>query len=419
MVKSGSLLLRLGVPVLILTLAVVGFAALWATQPVTDPVKMEEKAWLVDVLEVTPGFNTPQLLLYGTVEAPRQAGLSAAVAADVKQVLVAEGQLVARGQPLVILDDRDIALTLRQRLADVAEIEAMIDSERRRYESDLQALERQRAMLALDRKAVARAEDLNRRQLGSESLLDEARLALERQALAVNDKQLAVSDHAARLAQLQARLARAEALRDQARLDQERTQITAPFTGRIANVPVAPGDRVQVGNLLVELYATDELEIRAQIPFRYLAAVRAALETGTTLTANAIVDNDALQAELSRLSGETNQAVGGVDALFHIVQGGEEVVPGRLLPLVLTLPPEAQTVELPFTAIYGLDRIYRLQEGRMTALQVERIGEHRTPDGSIRVLVRSSALEAGDKIIVTQLPNAVTGLKVKLADIES
>jgi RND family efflux transporter MFP subunit len=380
---------------------------------------MQEKAWLVDVLEVTPGFNTPQLLLYGTVEAPRQAGLSAAVAADISQVLVAEGQLVARGQPLVILDDRDIDLTLRQRLADVAEIEAMIDSERRRYESDLQALERQRAMLALDKKAVARAEDLNRRQLGSESLLDEARLALERQALALNDKQLVVTDHAARLAQLQARLARAEALRDQARLDQERTRIIAPFTGRIAKVPVAPGDRVQIGNLLVELYATDELEIRAQIPFRYLAAVRAALETGTTLTASAIVDNDTLQAELSRLSGETNQAVGGVDALFHIVQGSEEVMPGRLLPLVLTLSAEAQTVELPFAAIYGLDHIYRLQEGRMAALQVERIGERRNPDGSIRVLVRSPALEAGDKIIVTQLPNAVTGLKVKIADIES
>jgi multidrug efflux pump subunit AcrA (membrane-fusion protein) len=341
------------------------------------------------------------------------------VAADVKQVLVAEGQLVARGQPLVIQDDRDIALTLRQRLADVAESEAMIDSERRRYESDLRALERERAMLALDEKAVTRAENLNRRQLGSESLLDEARLALERQALAVNEKQLAVTDHAARLAQLQARLARAEALRDQARLDQTRTQIIAPFTGRIAKVPVAPGDRVQVGDLLVEIYATDELEMRAQVPFRYLSAVRSALKTGTTLVAKAIIDNDTLQAELRRLSGEANQAVGGVDALFHIVQGAEEVVPGRLLPLVLTLPPEAQTVELPFTAIYGLDHIYRLQEGRMAALPVERIGERRDSDGSVRVLVRSPALEAGDKIIVTQLPNAVTGLKVKTADIKS
>lgn len=419
MVKPGSLLPRLGVPVLILTLAVGGFAALRATQPATDPVQVEEKAWLVNVLEVTPGFNTPQLLLYGTVEAPRQAGLSAAVAADVGQVLVAEGQLVARGQPLVILDDRDIELTLRQRLADVAESEAMIDSERRRYKSDLQALERERAMLALDKKAVERAENLNRRQLGSESLLDEARLALERQALAVNDKQLAVEDHAARLAQLQARLARAEALRDQARLDRERTQTIAPFTGRIAKVPVAPGDRVRVGDLLVELYATNELEIRAQVPFRYLSSVRTALETGTTLTANAIVDNYTLQAELSRLSGEANRAVGGVDALFHIVQGAEGAVPGRLLPLVLTLPPEAQTVELPFNAIYGLDHIYRLTEGRMAALQVERIGERRNSDGNVRVLVRSPALEAGDKIIVTQLPNAVTGLKVKVADIES
>jgi len=411
--------MRLGLPVLILAIAVGGFFWLRTTRPALPPAEVAEKAWRVSVQTVTPGRQVPNLLLYGTVEAPREAELRAAVAAEVIAVKAAEGEPVVAGQLLARLDERDIVLSERQRAADVAEIQALIDSERQRYQSDLAALEREKTMLALDQKAVDRAADLSRRKVGSESLLDEARLTLQRQALSLNARQLAVDDHPARLAQLQARLARAEALLDQARLDRERTRVESPVSGRITQVPIAPGDRVRVGDLLVELYADDELEIRAQIPYRYLPAVRAALERGETLTATSVVDSQSVTAELARLSGEAARAAGGVDALFRITQGAQGVVPGRLSPLLLALPAQPQTVALPATALYGLDRIYRLEEGRMAGLTVERVGERRAPDGTTQVLVRSPALQAGDRIITTQLPNAVTGLKVTLAEVSA
>jgi RND family efflux transporter MFP subunit len=408
-----------GLPVLILVLAIGGFMLLRATQPALPPVQVEEKAWSVNVTEVDPGLHTPNFLLYGTVEAPRQASLSAAIAAEVAEVPVAEGQRVAAGQTLVILDDREMTLKQRERQAEMDEIEALMDSERRRHQSDLTALEREKALLALDEKALQRSLNLKDRDMASESVVDEARLSVERQALAVNQRQLDVDDHGARLAQLQARLAKARALRDQAQLDVQRTQVIAPFVGRISELPVAPGDRVQVNETLVELYALEELEIRAQIPFRYLPAVRAALADGMPLTAVAQLEGRSLQVELVRLSGATNQAAGGVDGLFRIDEGGENLVPGRLFPLLLSLPPQNNTVILPLQALYGLDRIYRLDEGRMTALDVERIGEYRGPDGNVQVLVRSTALQPGDQIVTTQLPNAVNGLKVEVMESSS
>lgn len=411
--------LQRGLPVLILILAVGGFMVLQATQPALPPVEVEEKAWSVNVLEVEPGLHTPNFLLYGTVEAPRQASLSSAIAAEVVEVPVAEGQRVAAGQTLVILDDRDSVLKQRERQAEMDEIEAMIDSERRRHKSDLTALSREKALLALDEKALQRSLNLKDRDMASESVVDEARLTVERQALAVNQRQLDVDDHKARLAQLQARLAKATALRDQAKLDVQRTRVIAPFVGRISELPVAPGNRVQVNEILVELYALEELEIRAQIPFRYLPAVRAALAEGMPLTASAQLEGRSLQVELVRLSGATDQAAGGVDGLFRLTEGSENLVPGRLLPLLLSLPPQNDTVILPLQALYGLDRIYRLDEGRMTALEVERIGEYRAPDGRVQVLVRSEALQAGDQIVTTQLPNAVNGLKVKVMESSS
>jgi multidrug resistance efflux pump len=111
------------------------------------------------------------------VETPHRASLRAAVNADVAEVPTAEGRQLSAGEPLVILDDREIELVLRQRQADLAEIEALIDSERQRHQSDLAALKRERVLPELAEQAVARAQDLYQRNLGSQSLLDEARQA--------------------------------------------------------------------------------------------------------------------------------------------------------------------------------------------------------------------------------------------------
>jgi len=415
-VTISRLTVRFGLPIAIIAFAIGSFVMLRATRPAVPPVQTEEKAWRVTTVEIEPARYQPELLLYGTVEAPRQTELSAAIAANVTQVLVAEGQLVADQQLLVRLDERDSQLTLRQREADVAEIRALIDSEVKRYRSDLAALEYDKTMLELDRRAVTRAEDLRQRRVGSESLLDEARLAFQRQALAVNARQLAIDDHSTRSAQLQARLARAEALRDQAKLDLQRTQIVAPFAGRVASVPAAPGDRVRTGDTLVSLYATAELQIRAQIPFRYLPVIRETLQDGGSLIAYGQQDGRTLSARLQRLSAQAAKTLGGIDALFLPVEGADSIVPGRLLRLVLQLPPQDQIVALPSSALYGLNRVYRLADDRLAAVTVERVGE-RYKDGSAQVLIRSPVLQAGDKLITTQLPNAVEGLKVTTAEL--
>jgi len=409
-------LLKAVLPLAILGLAAAGFLLLKATRAVTLPVAAQEKSWRVSTIEVLPERLTPNLLLYGTIEAPRKAEIRAAVTADVAQVKIREGQTVAAGALLVMLDDRDLALNIRQREADFHEIEAQIASEQARHTANRDALKREKALLDLAKRAVARAQNLNTQKMVSESALDEAFQAVEKQALALNTRQLEVDDHSARLAQLQARRTRAKALQDQARLDQTRAMITAPFTGRAVQVLVAPGDRVRPGDLLLEMYPMDDLEIRAQIPFRVLPAVRAALAGNQPLPAVATVDGRPVTAQLDRLGGETGQNSGGLDALFRITEGTRWLIPGRVLTLHMDLLPEDSVVALPFEALYGLNRIYRLEDGRMAALTVERVGEQRDVEGEVQVLARSPDLQAGDRIITTQLPNAITGLKVEVKE---
>jgi multidrug efflux pump subunit AcrA (membrane-fusion protein) len=406
-------LVRRFLPLLILATGVIGFLILRATAPESPPMDVGERVWRVTTQTVSPATLSPTLTLYGHVTTPRTANLSAAVEADVLETPAEEGRQVTAGDVLVRLDDRETRLLMAQREADVADIRAQISTERLRNARDREALRHDEALLELAQRAVARAEDLLARNLGSQSSLDDARRAYEQQALAVNTRHLALEDFGARIEQLEARTRRAEAQLDDARLDLERTQVRAPFDGRIARLAVAPGDRVRVGDAIITLYDVGALEVRARIPARYLPVVRDALEADVHLAARGDIDGREIRLELTRLAGEAPATGAGVEGLFRVVEGGEHAPLGRFLTVTLALPAQEGVVALPFEALYGVERVYRVEEGRMRALSVERRGEWIDPDGRERVLVHGPAIRDGDRLVTTRLPNALDGLRVE------
>jgi len=83
------------------------------------------------------------------------------------------------------------------------------------------------------------------------------------------------------------------------------------------------------------------------------------------------------------------------------------------LTLYLNLPKQSHLVALPFEAVYGINRIYKFIDGRMKGITIEKVGEKMTMTGQSQILVHSPALKQGDKVIITQLPNAIEGLKVR------
>ena len=403
-------------PILILLIGAGGLAALVNSKPQREALEAEEKAWVIGVMTIEPATATPQLGLYGRVRSPRTANMSSAVTADVRSVDVLEGQYVSSGETMVVLDDREAELLRAQRAAEMADISAQIDNERQRNENDIKALEHEEMLLALSQRDVKRAEKLAKRKVGSEAQIDQKRQAEERQAMAVDQRRFSISEHASRHAQLEARLARAKSLLRRAELDLDRTRVKAPFAGRVSRVSVSPGDRVRGGDEIVTVYNTAEIEIRAQIPTRQVPLVRDALAQGNALEANALVDGRRLRARLDRFTAQVERGGGGTDAYFRVIEGGKDLPLGRTVELIVDLPEVHGSIALPYEAVYGTNRIYRLDGDRMHSLDVERVGERRSTDGSGRVLVRSPELQSGDRIVVTQLPNAMDGLRVRVAE---
>jgi RND family efflux transporter MFP subunit len=413
----SKVLIKVLTPLAILAVAVIVATILVKTRPEAKPIEVREKAWLVGAESVAPAAWAPTLTLYGRIESLWSSELTAALAAEVIEIPVIEGQVVARGELLVRLDERDARLLLQQREAELREVAARIESEKTRYQADLDSLPRQRELLELARAEVIRLQDLAKRQVGSASDLDRARQSLHTQAIALDAREQSVAEHPARLAQLEASLERAQALRDQALLDLERARVTAPFNGRVAKVLVSPGRRVRVGDPLLTVYDTDALVVRAQVPNRHLPTVRRAQAAGEALRVEGEIDRVPVTASLLGLAGEIDAATGGVEALFRIENPGDTLQQGRFVRLDLRLPPQEQLVAVPHEALYGGDLVYLIDaDSRMRPVVVERVGETRTDTGETRILIRGAGLEPGDLLITTQIPNAVDGLLVRVPE---
>lgn len=403
-------------PLLALAVAVVIFISLKNSRPQAPAQAVVEKLWSVQVQPAAFAGFSPEIVLYGQVESPQMTQISAPVTAFVEQVLSREGQKVSQDELLIKLDPRDMQLIVRQREADLQNIEARISAAQTQYKSDQTALNIEKKLYTLANKSVSRYQDLSKRKVGSQDQLDTALRSFQQQALSLNNREQAIRSFPAQLSQLQAEQEKIRALRDTALLDLERTSIKAPFTARIAKITTATGDRVKSGDPLITLYDPTALQLRSQVPSKMLPWIRQGLKENQGLNATAVIDNQHISLRLSHLASSVTNSNTGVDAL--LVFDPEQFIPepGRTLSLTLTLPKIDHIIGITPRALYGTDRVYRVTEGKLESVIVTKVGNTHDSKGEPLVLIQSNNLKPGDQVIITQLPNAISGLPVKVTE---
>lgn len=384
------------------------------TQP-QPPVKTQsETIWSVQTHKLETGARSPELELYARVESPYTATITSVIEADVKSLDVNEGQRVTLGQPLITLDDTDAEIIYIDRASNVAELEASIQLEKNRYKNDIKSLKLEKNLVALAEKKLAREEKTSKINLTSQSSFDTQKQALQNQKLALNARQLNVTDHSARLAQLETKLERSRALARQAKNNLTRASVLAPFDGIILKTMVSPGERVRSGETLLEMYASEKVELRAQLPQKFIPIVKQTLADKQPLYATVKTETDAITVELDRVSGSINASNHGIDALFLVDSAqANRLTIGDTLETTLKLPALDDAYSVPVSSIYGTNRIYRIEDERLVAIDVEKLGSQ-YQEGKQFILIRSEKLQADDLIITTQLPHALSGLKVEV-----
>lgn len=376
--------LKILLPLLVLAAGIAVAAAIVKTRPEVERQEDAVPPPLVRAITVAVEDVSLDVRSHGTVEPLTESTLVAQVSGQITRVSNAfvEGGFFRRGQTLVWVDPRDYELSLAQ--ADARVAQARVGVEREEAEAELARQEWQ--------------------ELGRG----------EPSTLTLREPQLAGA-----LAELQA----AEASLEQARLNLGRTEVRAPFEGRIADKRVDVGQFVTAGTPVGTVYSTDYAEIRLPVAEDELGFL--AIDLGGTWKAEA-GPQVTLRAELAGKSGSWTGQVVRTDSrfdpttrmldLFARIEDPFDLRSSGGTPLPMGLFVEARIggtiVEdvfvLPRTAIRANDQVLIVDDGRLRYRPVEVL----RLAGDQAIL--SSGLEPGEQVCISTLETVVDGMSVRV-----
>jgi len=397
----------------IVSIALLASASLFATGPNADPAAPVERAWPVSVTKAQPQSLHPNFSAFGRLESNRIAQLRSDLVARVEDVLVKEGDWIEQGELLVKLDDREAHLKVLEREAELRQQQANLAAMQVQLTLEQENAEHFKSRNDVAQAKLTRHRDLMSKRLISKALFDEVTAQANQASIEYRNHLQVLTNLPNQIAAHEASVARAEAMLAQARLDLDKTHIRAPFAGPVLAVHAAPGDHSNLSTPLVEMADAAGFEVRVQIPDAYtdqlqqlsnLSSISATAENGAELT-------------LSRLANHVRAGQTGMDAFFTYDAGLRDAPAlGKVFNLAIVLPAQEGLIAVPVQSIYENSRVYAVVDNRLIGHDIERVGELETDELGYRILIRTNAIQAGDNIITTQLPRAITGLLVDVAN---
>ncbi len=401
---------RAGIGVGMLAIAAAVSSLIVATGPDGDAEPQVEKAWPITVLQANPGELQPMFATYGRVEARTEAKLRTDIQVEVEQVHVRPGEWVEAGDLLIQFRAEELALHMREAKAEADKAAATLQSTEVEYKMLKSTTSHFEEMYRISQQTLERQLQLASRRMIPQALLDTATQKASRDTIEYQNHKGALANFPSRIAQHKAALTVATARAERAKLNLDKTQLRAPFAGPVLTVAVGPGDRTNLTLVLMTMADASTFEVRAAIPDQYSDRVRRALNGEQPITAN-LAGAEATLA-LSRIAHNVRPGQSGLDAWFSIEQANADLTLGRVINLTAVLPSEPNLVALPGQAVYNNNRVYLVNNNRLQAATVERIGEIRLASGDHQVLVRGDKLAHGVDVMTTALPKAITGLLV-------
>ncbi len=228
-----------------------------------------------------------------------------------------------------------------------------------------------------------------------------------------------------------ARLDAANAELAAARLNYNRTKISAPFDGRIMSKEAELGQFMSRGSSIGRVFATQTMEVR--LPMTDVQISELGLTLGYSARSS---ETEGLPATVSMLFGSEQRVwqgfVKSVDAsvdsttrlLFATVavdkpfeqQNGQTVplVPGLFVDVQLSSPNKLSGLEVPRTALRNGNQVYVYDNDQLRLKTVKTVYTSRemvmlSKDGE-------SELELGDRVITSPVPGAYEGMPIKLPE---
>jgi len=382
---------RVLVPIAILAAGLVSVRLLAQFRPHVEPQAPEIVAPLVRVVVAEPREVGIRVRAQGTVAPRTESDLVPQVAGEVVWVSpdLVPGGFFAKGDALVRIDRGDYEVERQSARAAVARAES-------EFERAQTELDRQRRLMERGVTAQARIDDAENASRVADAVLREAR----------------------------ARLARAER-------DLARTELTAPFEGRVRSKQVDVGQFVNRGASIATLYAVDFAEVRLPLPDRELRWLDLPLgyaqdgpQAGpeVTLRAEFAGRPHAWQGRIVRTEGEIDPRSRMVHVVARVADPYGRHAEEERVPLAVGLFVEAEIVGHTVSDVYVLPRVAIHPdpdagdtvhvvdaESRLQIRPVEVIHTRREE------VVVGSGLAPGERVSISPLVAVVDGMPVRVA----
>ncbi|TIN29145.1 MAG: efflux RND transporter periplasmic adaptor subunit [Mesorhizobium sp.] len=268
---------------------------------------MKPPAATVSTTIAKPSTWTPGVEAIGTVKAVRGVDLTVETTGIVKNILFHANQKVADNAVLLQLDDA----------VERADLDA------------------QKAQAALDQASLARAIELTRRGVGSDSTLDTARAA--------------ASASASQVTKLQAVL--------------EQKQLTAPFGGTVGIPKIDIGQYLAPGTAVVTLQDLDTMRVDFSVPEQQLPL----LKIGQTVRLGFGGEDRPFAGAIRGIDPKIDSSSRLVNIRAEVANPEGKLTPGQFVQVRVELPEEQNVLTLPQTALttslYG-DYIFVVQPAK-------------------------------------------------------
>ncbi len=416
-----------------LALGVLLFIFITRQQGTPEQRLTEPPARVVRFIEAPLVTVVPRALGYGRVEPERVWEAVSEVSGRLIEThpQLRKGAMLREGDRLVRIDPTEYELAISRVQADILSTRAQL-AEMTVKESN------NRASLKIEEEALAlRETELERkRALVGRGTVSASDFESEQRNLLVQRQQVQAQKSALNLLPTQgellnAQLARHQAQLDSAKLDLSRTEIRLPFRARLSEVNVEQAQYVREGNILLKADAIDKAEIEAQIPIaRMRALVRSEAKVDLSkgdpsdmakvlgITARVWLRDPSGDVEwparFARMSDTLDPDTRTIGVIVVVDNPYADAQPGVRPPLVKGLfaevdlrgRPRPDRLVIPRHALND-GRVYLIEDGKLAIRQVE--VEVMQPEYA----VISGGIEAGAKIIVSDLAPAIEGMPLQ------
>lgn len=368
-------------PLIIVAVGILITAALVMAGPEVETVEPERIVPLMRVVEAE--ITDVRLVIdsQGTVEPSRKSEVTAQVPGRIAWISpeLAPGGSFTRGQVMARIDPRDQQAAVQNAQAAVAQARVRLAREE-----------------AESRLAMEEWEDLG--------LGDPSPLVLRQP----------------QVAEARASLEAAEALLAQARLNHDRTAITAPFDGRVTRRLADVGQFVSPGAPIATLYSTDYAEIELPVTNEDLGFIDlpAAGRIGprVVLRGNLAGVERAWEGRIVRTSGSIDPSTRMVNLIARVENPFEATADGIGMQAGIFVSAEIEGREmrdvfvLPREALRRDARVFVADES--SRLRIRRVGVVTTRESTVII---STGLGEGDLVILSPIETPVDGMEVRLA----